>query len=188
MNLRKVLVFVLSMVLLGSVSMSVHADYWAGTKTWGGITVYNYDSSVSTYGYSTIYDDARTNWTGISSGVAFSNGTHTNADKYYVGITSSPTLLGQIIPYDGSGNSTSLTGSWHHVNVSIYDNTMDNYNMSRAERVGNATHEVGHSLKLAHPGSVNPLPSPVTSIMNQGIQSIAPTSYDKQELKATWGN
>lgn len=53
--------------------------------------------------------------------------------------------------------------------------------MSEAERTSNATHEIGHSLKLAHPvGNV-------TSVMKQGIQSRGPSSYDKTELKNKWG-
>ncbi|MBO9609666.1 MAG: hypothetical protein J7639_27165 [Paenibacillaceae bacterium] len=169
----------LSFLSLASIS---YADYWSGSKTWGGTTIYQYDSSVSSYGYGPHYDAAIANWTSISSMVTFTSGSHSNADKYYIGETSEAGLLGRIVAYNASGDPTSDNGNWHHVNVSGYHNNMESYSMSYAERISNLTHEVGHSLKLAHPSTSQ------TSVMNQGIQSIGPSTYDQNELKAKWGN
>lgn len=178
----------LSTIILGSVFFSqvVSADLFSGGRTSGIFEVY-YDKSVSNYGYTTIYDDAYYQWNGITAKVSLSKTTSTTnyPDKYYVGETSTPGLLGQMTPYkkDSNGNivKASLDETWLYSTVAIYDNTMDSANMTRAERVGNATHEVGHTLSLAHPSIV------VESIMNQGIQDIAPTTYDKDELRRKWG-
>ena len=59
---------------------------------------------------------------------------------------------------------------------------MDAYNMTNAQKTANMVHELGHLQKLAHPTTTQ------TSIMNQGIQSIGVTTYDKSEIKSKWGN
>ncbi|TKI57572.1 hypothetical protein E8L90_20090 [Brevibacillus antibioticus] len=161
---------------------SALADYWGGGKTWAGVTVYEFDSSVYNYSYDygKVYNQAIRNWEGISSKVSFVSRTHENSDKYYVGETSIQGLLGRMDPYNGS-RMASINSSWSSTKVHIFHNNMDAFNMSEAERISNATHEIGHSLKLAHPvGNV-------TSVMKQGIQSRGPSSYDQTELKNKWG-
>ncbi|RKJ50458.1 hypothetical protein D7X33_32605, partial [Butyricicoccus sp. 1XD8-22] len=63
----------------------------------------------------------------------------------------------------------------------IYNNVMNNFNMTNSQRVSNATHEIGHTLKLAHPTDDS-----VVSVMRQGIRSIGPTTYDYNELDRKW--
>lgn len=74
----------------------------------------------------------------------------------------------------------------------MYNDNIEKYKMGYSEIVSNAVHEIGHSVKLAHPGqgtlSKTPVPSGQESVMNQGIQSIGPQSYEKKELIKTWGN
>lgn len=160
------------------------ADIWSGSKTWAGYTRLVYTPSVASFGYTSIYNEATNNWTGKSTKVTFSrgNGTHANDDKYHVANTSTPNLLGRIVPYNG--NQVGTGNYWGYVRVYVYDNTFNKLNYSRSQRVATATHEVGHSLKLAHPSS-----STVSSVMHQGSKkALKPTSYDVQELKRKWGN
>ena len=176
------LAFVSFLLLITPIQTAL-ADYWKGGKTWGGVTIYEFDSSVYdyTYDYEDVYNQAISNWEGISSEVSFTEGEHKYADKYYVGKSSIEGLLGRMDPYSASG-ITSLDKNWNYTKVHIFDNNMKSYGMTKAQRISNATHEIGHSLKLAHPTQT------VTSVMNQGIQSIGPKSYDKSELKDKWGN
>lgn len=159
----------------------VYADIWSGGKYWDGVAIVQYDNSVSTYGYATNYDSAMGNWKNISSKVDLIKASHDAADIYYVGETASSTTIGRIIPYDSYGRVADLNSKWYRVTVHMYDNTMKSFNMTSAQITSNATHEIGHSLKLAHPSGT------IGSVMNQGIQSIGPTVYDKNELKRKWG-
>jgi len=60
---------------------------------------------------------------------------------------------------------------------------MNYYNMTTAQRTSNATHEIGHTLSLAHPTNTVVL----ESVMKTGIQSTGPQTYDHNELKRKWG-
>jgi len=116
-------------------------------------------------------------------------------DQYFVGTTASADLLGEQQKYkkDTSGAIVVAQNNdeWHHSTIIIYDNVMDNKSMSTQERIGNATHEIGHSLKLAHPGEgterVRSVPSGKVAIMQQGIAGYGPQEYDEVELKEKWG-
>ncbi|MBN3526553.1 hypothetical protein [Paenibacillus apiarius] len=169
-------------------SSVVSAAYFNGGRSSGSFSAY-YHSSVSSYGYGNHYDTARTNWNGISSKAKVSKTTSTSGDpdRYYVGTTGSSTLLGQIVPYKISGGTyveASPNDQWAYSTATIYDNTMKSFNMTSSQIVSNATHEIGHTVSLAHtsPSSSSP------SVMKQGIQDIGPQTYDKNELKSKWGN
>ena len=172
----------LTLVLLLSPVQNALADYWKGGKTWDGVTIYEFDSSVYDYkyDYENVYNSAISNWEGISSAVSFTEGEHRYADKYYVGNSSVQGLLGRMDPYSAVG-LTSLDKNWNYTKVHIFHNNMDSEGMTKAQRISNTTHEIGHSLKLSHPTRNE------TSVMNQGIQKIGPTSYDKSELRSKWG-
>lgn len=157
-----------------------------------------YDPAMSSY-YRGVFDSARTNWSGISSNVAV-NATSTNTnlpDRYYALDTDTPGLLGRINPfvYNSSGALVGgpeyLNSAWVTVNVFIYINQMQANNMTYSQQVSNATHEIGHSLKMAHPNDAScyySVPqSGESSVMNQGIQNIGPQNFDKRELKRVWG-
>ncbi|MCE5172731.1 hypothetical protein LQV63_26020 [Paenibacillus profundus] len=168
-------------------SSVVSAAYFSGGRAAGSFSAY-YHSSVSSNGYDNHYETARTNWNGISSKVKVSKTTTTSGDpdRYYVGTTGTSTLLGQIVPYKLSGGTyveASPNDKWAYSTATIYDNTMKSYKMTHSQIVSNATHEIGHTVSLAHsPSSSGP------SVMKQGIQDIGPQTYDKNELKAKWGN
>ncbi len=187
----KIMKFYLPVICILFFSLSlgqvVKADIYNGTKHWGGTTVVTFDSSVDSYGYRNTYNAAMNQWKNISSKVVFSVGNHTNADRYYVGNSSDPTLWGTMFSYGTATSLTNMHNNWHHARVWIYHNNMEAEKFDPDERIGNATHEVGHSLKLAHPGELNQSIPPIPSIMNQGIQKIAPTTYDKSELRRKWG-
>ncbi|WP_420594244.1 hypothetical protein [Deinococcus sp.] len=177
-------------------------DTWCGGKEGNGISATYYDSSVSSsqwgFNYVTTFDQARAQWGGISSRVALNktSSTANNPDKYYVGNTAVADRLGITTPYiykngvlvDGSQN---LDDVWAKANVSIYDNTFKQNSFTTTERLGTVTHELGHSLKLAHPGQgscrVAPISAGATAVMVQGRKAYGVQQYDKQEIKAFWG-
>lgn len=152
-----------------------------------------YDSSVATYGYTSNYDSARSNWNALSNSVNIGkqNNTTDYPDKYYIGTTVNEPdscLLGQQIPYRKNilgvivGASNSQT--WVYSTVAMYHNSMTDclgYNMSNAQITSNATHELGHTLALDHPTTTS------SSVMKQGVQSIGPQSYDFFDIAAKWG-
>lgn len=161
-----------------------NADIFRNGKTWEGNTRVEFTPSVSDYGYTSIYNQAMDNWRGISSNVTFTTtGSHAYYDKYHVSTTSSDGLLGRIVPYISSGNTTNLNSEWGYVRVYVFENTFAENGYSNTDRLATATHEVGHSIKLAHPSG------DVSSNMNQGIgKPSSPTSYDRSELRRKWGN
>lgn len=162
-----------------------YADIHSNTRVFNGVTL---NSSVNnsfiingtTYYYSNVWEQARKNWHG-QAGISLNYSTHNWADKYYVGTTSEPNLIGRVFPVNGYLDYVGMDDYWIFVNAYIYSNTMDSKNMSYAQRISNATHEIGHTLKLKHPTD-----STKSSVMKQGIQSIGPTSYDYSELKRKW--
>ena len=117
-----------------------------------------------------------------------------------MGVTNATELWGTIRKFvtNASGvvvetpPSTGFDDLWHHTAVSIYDNQMDAASCTNAERVNTITHEMGHTLKLAHVRAgtyrVQALPSGSRSIMEADTrQSFAPQQYDKNELIYKWG-
>ncbi len=138
--------------------------------------------------YKNIFGSALSNWLAISSNINYSWGNSSNQsrdDEYYATTTSTAGLLGYTEPMKKIlfiNVDADVNENWDFCRVYIYTNQMDANNMTDAQKISNATHEIGHSLKLAHPTSSH------TSVMNQGIQSIGPTDYDRSELISKWGN
>lgn len=182
MQKKRKFIFLIVSLLLVSLSLSfapyAHADIHNGTRSFYGV---KYDSSAQTktfrhnektYNYRDIYDTARFRWNN-RSGINLTKNSHSWSDVYYVGTTSDSGLLGRVYPLNGSLDFVSMDSYWLFVKVYIYDNTMNNFKMSPNQRSSNATHEVGHTVKMKHPTSYTG-----SSVMRQGIQSIGPTSYD----------
>ena len=171
-----------SMQLLPTTS---HADYHSNSRSFYGV---KYDSSIYTtftysgvtYNYWDGYEAARKQWDG-KAGLSLAKGSHAWADTYYVGSTSDPNLLGKVFPVNGSQDFVGMDQQWLYVKVYIYNNVMSSYNMSYNQRYSNATHEIGHTVKMKHPASYTG-----TSVMKQGIQSIGASTWDYQQLNLKW--
>lgn len=177
-------VFIISFVAL-FYSNSTKADIHSGTREFYGV---KYNSSVNstfkhngnTYNYRNTFDNARFEWSG-HSGISLPKTEHSWADVYYVGSTSEPGLIGRVFPVNGYLDNVSMDSNWLFVRVYIYHNNMNKLNMSANQRFSNATHEIGHTVKMKHPTSYTG-----SSVMHQGIQSIGATSYDYSELSRKW--
>lgn len=180
---KKISFVCLTCILLFGVSSLVRADYHPqGGRSTGKFNAY-YDASVTTYGYTGIYDTARTSWNGISSTVSIGKTTSASGlpDKYYVGTSATVGLLGQAAYYDANNNPVCPNCLRAYTLVSSYANNLEG--SSYSAKVSNATHEIGHSLALAHTTVTG-----INSVMYQGLQEIGPQQYDKSQLKARWGN
>ena len=180
---------------------SVFADCWYNTRRDNGNVNIYYDASVAAYYYGSLIDNARSDWSSISTEVKLYHSTSTvNApDKYYVG-DSDPyltTTLGFMVPYKKLANGSIVIAekddTWHYCTVSLFHETMNIVNWTtNAHRQSVITHEMGHTLKLHHPGQgtqrIQPMGAGNTSIMHaiDLVYSIQP--YDEQELKFKWGN
>lgn len=184
MCVKKSKIFFLSLIALVAFSTSASADYWENTTATGGHAKVTYSSSVSSYGYTSIYDNAIKKWNGISSKVSVKKASPSyTTDVYYVGNTSVADRTGLMQPMGARGNAC-LDCRWTYTKLYLYDNNMRALNYSTTNRTATAIHEVGHSLKLAH----TPAEAP-SSIMKQGRKTLTdPTTYDKAQLKAKWGN
>lgn len=176
--------FFIILVTLSVFSTSVSADYYSGTTSTGGHAKVIYSRSVATYGYTTIYDNAISRWNGISTKASVKKASASyTTDTYYVGTTSVADRTG-LMQAMGPRGSVCLDCTWTYTLVYLYDNNMDKFEYTTTNRTATAVHEVGHSLKLDHTPS-----SGSSSIMKQGRKSSTyPTTYDKGQLKAKWGN
>jgi Zn-dependent peptidase ImmA (M78 family) len=108
-----------------------------------------------------------------------------NCDVIYDYTTSESGLLGQTFYYKkilGFEVNVSHDSNYDYARIFFYTNTFDTYNATDAQKTHTIAHELGHSVKLAHPTSVQ------TAVMNQGLLSLTVTDYDKSELKRKWGN
>lgn len=66
-SIRIISIFIISLCF-STISTTVSADIFSGGRTNGIFNAY-YDASVSSYGYTTHYDQARQSWNGISTNV-----------------------------------------------------------------------------------------------------------------------
>jgi hypothetical protein len=186
-------------------------DCWYGGRRNLGIVNAYYDASVinysgsSNYNYEVILDEARESWGGISANVSITR-TYTlvnDPDKYYVGEGALPNVLGMFSPYrrvSGIILSANLDDNWHYCTVSLYDNEIEAANLSYEQcRSSVGMHEIGHTLKLAHPPDDTssgdgtqrqdiPVPPGEIPVMHRSaITDYSATPYDQQELTAKWG-
>lgn len=187
--MKKFTKLIFAMLLISffaSFTSTASADYHSGTRPFYGVkyntsvTNTNFTYSGTSYRYRDTFDQARAEWNGYS-GVFLGRTEHSFADVYYVGSTSDPNLIGKVFPVNGYGDNVSMDSNWTYVRVYIYHNTMSNKNMRPSQRFSNATHEVGHTVKMKHPVSYTG-----SSVMHQGIQSIGSTSWDLSELARKW--
>jgi hypothetical protein len=195
---RKVTKFLgIGLICLTVFPLSVSATYHSGGRSSATFSAY-YDSSVASYGYTSHYDDGRNNWNALFvPGVAITKTVNnfSTADEYYVGTSSSVGQLGHAAYYKrilGVVVPASTSDTWEYSVLSLYHNNVSTATtgsggtskpgLTRAEIVSSVTtHEIGHSLALAHS------PTGVSSVMTANdITNFPPTSYDKSEIEAKW--
>lgn len=88
-----------------------------------------------------------------------------------------------MIPYKSNYTRASTSDVWYVCDVNLYDNQMDKYGFNTYQKKATCTHEVGHSLSLAHTNDLS-----TVEVMDQGIgKALSPTDIDKGHLKLKWG-
>lgn len=164
---------------------SVGATAFGGGRKNNGWPKAYYHSSVAANGYTSNYDAGRAYWNqSYIVTIGKTTSTANRPDIYYIGNTSIPGVIGQFTPYNSLGNPVTVNSYWDYTTVFMYDNQMralSNYTTLRINY--NAAHEIGHTVKMAHPSSVLYL-----SVMAQGWNdlpySIRP--YDLDEVNKKW--
>lgn len=198
MNKLTKLIALFSLVALAAGAASVaYADVFA-YKRGTGIYKAWYDSSVASYGYTGKFDWARSKWAGVSSKVSigYQSTNDSTTDEYYVGTSSTAGLLGLTSPYVrhwyGNSYQDPDTGNWDYCVVSLYDNNLDAAGLKTDTNIKNtATHEVGHSIGLAHTTSSG---NKAASIMTAGDDAAkdrsitTPSTYDTSNVTSKWGS
>jgi hypothetical protein len=197
-------IVVAGLLLLSTVQAS-QADCWYNTRRDNGQVNAYYDASVvnttTGWNYTSLFDTARTNWSAISTKVKLYKSTSTVnvPDKYYVGTSdpNNPGVAGITLMYKKNTSGVIVTAAvddtWEYCTIAIYHDTITGAGYgTNAGRLGVIQHEMGHSLKMAHPGAgsqrVQAMGTGNRAIMEGGttvIYDIQP--YDKQELKYKWG-
>jgi hypothetical protein len=169
-----VFLFVLPVVAL--------ADIFGGDKA-HPVTYAWYDDSVSAYGYTPHYDAGREYWNGITdyAHVYSNKGDYVDGhDKYYIGHSNpDPDVVGQMTPFYITWYGEHLEAwdndDWDYCVVTMYHENMEYILSYSAGTVKyNAAHEIGHSLKLAHPTH------DANTVLEQGFnQSLPPSPYNQ---------
>lgn len=156
-----------------------------------------YDSSISSYGYTSHFDHAVSTWNGRNANVSISKTLNNSGqvDRYYVGTTTEIGLYGRNLWYNDLGiNVDPDWFSYSRSVVSVYHNQLQNHNNGvnfTSTRIRHTTaHELGHSLGLAHTTASAQLS---TSLMTEGNNPSlnrdinTPSSYDLSELRSLYG-
>lgn len=195
----KILYSLMVVVFLCATTSITYADTFLGTRSDGGnVSVFHTLSVRNSPYYTNIYTQARHAWNGISPNVTL-NRTYSseNVGTFVFAVDSStPNLLGYIIPYTKNvnwsivPNTQGINDTWWRTDVYIIKNNMTAANMNDTQKISNAIHELWHTLKLAHPGQwteiCRAIPAWQWSVMLQGIQSIWPQPYDREDIIAKW--
>lgn len=192
MKKRTAAFFVLSTSLLFSSVVSANTHSPRGGNDNGKIQAW-YDSSISSYGYTSHFDHAVSTWNGRNANVSISKTLNNSGqvDRYYVGTTSED-LYGRNIWYNDLGIPVNPDWfSWSRSVVSVYHNKFVEFGNFTPTRIRHTTaHEVGHSLGLAHTTSST---YASTSLMTAGDNPSInrdiniPSSYDLSELRSLYG-
>jgi hypothetical protein len=147
-----------------------------------------YDSTVSTYGYTGSYDNARTKWSNISSRVGSISkvaAKDATADIYKVFADANNTNLGETRGYVNGVLDNSGVGNWSYASIAINNEQVKNggngYTAAELIRF-TALHELGHSLKL------NDSTTTTNSVMGFKIAYETLQPFDISELRRKWGN
>ncbi len=184
--MKKIISLVLVMTVCLSLTQIVQANYFSG----------GFPSAHLTYavggGSSSYASTAASQWNGVSSNASFTYdnsqgpyGYNANVITYF-NLYDSPSsgLLGKTYPYKNwTGASASLATTndkWVKAVVYQYKNSSLN---TETKRKHTCTHELGHTLGVAHPSSKS-----TKAVMQQGALSFYNLkNYDKNSLKAKRG-
>lgn len=185
--MRKIIGLVLIMTVCLSFTLSVQANHFSGGFPDGHLT-YAVGGGSSSYA-----STATSQWNGVSSNASFtyddSQGTYGyTADVItYFNLYDAPSsgLLGMTYPYKSwtgtSATSAGINDRWVKAVVYQYKSS---YLDTTTKKKHTCTHELGHTLSVAHPSS-----STTTAVMQQGALTFYTLKdYDKNSLKAKWGN
>lgn len=175
---------------------TVFADYFGGTRyiNANNEVRYYYSPSIINYHYDGDISSASVSWNNASNSKqirvtiweSLSNGP--NIDEYYISSTDDINELGLTDPYkkDFWGNNVAcgINDNWSFCRVYFYDNNILRWGPD--QRLRTITHEMGHSLKLAHPSSSVTSDSVMWQSRHGG--SMTPTTYDANQLYSKWGH
>lgn len=165
----------------------------------GNISVFYTLSVRNNSEYTSIFNTAINNWNNISSRIKLKRVySDQNVGSFVFAVTNNtnPNILGMMIPYYKNHqwqiipNLRAIDQTWFRTDIYIYTNNMNRFSMNFRQKVSNATHEIWHSLKLAHPWQGTErcvdLPWWQKSVMNQWIQNIWPQQYDRNDIIYKW--
>lgn len=211
------LLFIFTLFITLSIPQSVSANYWDGGRTNGVKGSVWYSDSVASYGYTGHFDKGRAYWNATPEVNLWRNPTRLRySDAYYVSSWKEGNHAGSNSYIYGFANGyqywygTDMNYSvgnnvyWDFALVRIYHGAMNTDGaepkLNYYERIKVAAHEIGHSIKIAHPddksGKEPVLDKNMFSIMNQGrLEIMKPgtpyesiTTYDKQTVTKKWGS
>ncbi|WP_054404081.1 matrixin family metalloprotease [Paenibacillus solani] len=196
---KRTKVIISSLIALSTIIVAipvVNATVFSYKRSTGTYSAY-YDYSVEQKSYTTQYDWARSKWSGISSKVSINKTTEpsTATDMYFVGENPVAHFYGQTAFYTKNGSPADPNvKNWDYSVVFVYHNNMVADGMNNdTNKKSITTHEVGHSLGLAHTNVANSTLRS-QSVMTSGSDPFvnfnvtSPSDYDKGELKYKWGN
>ncbi len=152
---------------------------------------------------------ARTQWNNVGANVtvvrvsAKNSTSGTETDNYWIG-AGERGLWGEVVPFIRNGTtvyevpatSENLNARWAKADVKLYPDQMTADGMTDTNRLATTIHEVGHSLKLAHPtdpsqsgacASTTPVPAGKETVMRQDFKDFGVQEYDRNELIKKWG-
>lgn len=182
-----------SIIAASPTSANALGEYWPDGFTSANPINWVKDASISS-SYLTSYVDPGVNaWNTISSRVLVYK---VSSGAYQVRVTietgTDPNTNGRLFPYCAAGSSfaclrtptgtAQTTSTWTSAKVVGYENAMVGNGFTGTNRIQLFTHEFGHALSMSHVASS-------ASVMYQySPTNIGIQAYDKDNLKAKWGN
>ena len=177
--MKKLVGIVASGLILFSISNIINAEVFIGRFLSGNIKYYTFE------GDQALTRSAAPIWNNVSSKVTLTEVTDPNVINIILVSSNylnppSPGVLGLTSLYWGQ-TKVDTTGTWNREYCYQYKSSHFPNNQSRSNTI---SHEIGHTLSIAHPPATDSV-----SIMRQGIKSQSTLSaYDRINLIAKWGS